>query len=365
MKNRKLRAVLALILAVLLLAGCGKAAETPQGGEGGSFFDDSTEAAGETKEEESTETVTLPPATEAPEEESTADETTEAPEETTEAPEESTPEETTEETTEEPSTEEPEEGSTEAPEQVTDEVTPIELDHPFTVAGYTITMTMDTPEDDYYMGNLLLSVDGESDDYRVYDCVLTMGQCFLLQYEEGTYLIIEVIMENDWSITQLIKFNPVSPSGEHFEKLDEIDAGFTDKPGIAGREFRMDTKIDVFGSYSGIRTYHVENDQIITNDTVYRFYVPEDPAARSSLKTIRTVPVYMEDDSGAFTVAAELAPDTVIYPTGSDNESWFYFDLEDGTHGAIQYQGRQEGQWELRINGISETEYFEFLPYAG
>ena len=65
--------------------------------------------------------------------------------------------------------------------------------------------------------------------------------------------------------------------------------------------------------------------------------------------------------SGAETT---LPAGSMLRITGTDNAGTAYFQLDTGETGTISYVRDQE-QWQLLIDGVSENEYFELLPYAG
>ncbi len=55
---------------------------------------------------------------------------------------------------------------------------------------------------------------------------------------------------------------------------------------------------------------------------------------------------------------------SVLKITGTDNAGTAYFRLDTGETGTISYV-RDDEQWQLLIDGLSENEYFEMVPYAG
>ena len=73
---------------------------------------------------------------------------------------------------------------------------------------------------------------------------------------------------------------------------------------------------------------------------------------------VKDLPVTL---SGAETT---LPAGSVLKITGTDNAGTAYFQLDTGEAGSINYV-RDKEQWQLLIDGASENEYFELLPYAG
>ena len=111
--------------------------------------------------------------------------------------------------------------------------------------------------------------------------------------------------------------------------------------------------LDVFGSYLGTMKYQltaegklIQIEEIFAVDTPYK------------LTVVKDLPVTL---SGAETT---LPAGSVLKITGTDNEGTAYFQLYTGESVSISYV-RDKEQWQLLIDGESENEYFELLPYAG
>lgn len=111
--------------------------------------------------------------------------------------------------------------------------------------------------------------------------------------------------------------------------------------------------LDVFGSYAGSMEYSLTEDgklvqaeEIFAVDTLYKLTVAKD------------LPVTLEG------VETEIPAGSVLKITGTDNAGTAYFRLDTGETGTISYV-RDEEQWQLLIDGVSENEYFEQLPYSG
>lgn len=111
--------------------------------------------------------------------------------------------------------------------------------------------------------------------------------------------------------------------------------------------------LDVFGSYAGSMEYNLTEDgklvqaeEIFAVDTLYKLTVAKD------------LPVTLEG------VETEIPAGSVLKITGTDNAGTAYFRLDTGETGTISYV-RDEEQWQLLIDGVSENEYFEQLPYSG
>lgn len=111
--------------------------------------------------------------------------------------------------------------------------------------------------------------------------------------------------------------------------------------------------LDVFGSYAGSMKYQlteagklVQTEEVFAVDTSYK------------LTVVKELPVTL---AGAETT---IPAGSVLKITGTDNAGTAYFRLDSGETGTISYV-RDKEQWQLLIDGVSENEYFELLPYAG
>ncbi len=111
--------------------------------------------------------------------------------------------------------------------------------------------------------------------------------------------------------------------------------------------------LDVFGSYMGSMKYQLtaegklaQTEEVYVVDTSYE------------LTVVKELPVTL---SGSETT---LPAGSMLRITGTDNAGTAYFQLDTGETGTISYVRDQE-QWQLLIDGVSENEYFELLPYAG
>ena len=84
------------------------------------------------------------------------------------------------------------------------------------------------------------------------------------------------------------------------------------------------------------------------------------PVEGNELRTVRALPVELQGANGY--EKAELPAGTVITPLATDDDSLFYFILNDGREGRIVFE-RREG--EIFVDGKADVEYFEMLWYAG
>ncbi|MDE6363853.1 MAG: RsiV family protein [Lachnospiraceae bacterium] len=111
--------------------------------------------------------------------------------------------------------------------------------------------------------------------------------------------------------------------------------------------------LDVFGSYAGSMKYQLtEAGKLVQTEEVFAVDTPYE------LTVVKELPVTL---AGAETT---IPAGSVLKITGTDNAGTAYFRLDSGETGTISYV-RDKEQWQLLIDGVSENEYFELLPYAG
>lgn len=150
-------------------------------------------------------------------------------------------------------------------------------------------------------------------------------------------------------------------TGGKVQACDKLDGGSFGGAYLGGTEkFYLGTDklglfvhLDVFGSYTGSMAYNLTEDgklvqaeEIFAVDTPYKLTVAKD------------LPVTLEG------VETTVPAGSVLKITGTDNAGTAYFRLDTGEMGTIRYV-RDEEQWQLLIDGVSENEYFEQLPYSG
>lgn len=123
---------------------------------------------------------------------------------------------------------------------------------------------------------------------------------------------------------------------------------------IGTDRFGLYKRFDVLGSYSGWMEYSLGDDGKLTPlSDVYAIDTD------STLTVVKDLPVMLEGKDEAV-----LPIGTKMRITGTDNNGTAWFRLDTGQAGEIKYS-REEGQWGILINGVSEFEYFEEVPYAG
>ena len=113
----------------------------------------------------------------------------------------------------------------------------------------------------------------------------------------------------------------------------------------------------VLGSYSAVRAYALHDGVLTPLGDAWQI-VPAN-TSYSKLTVVKAIPYTQDDDTQAV-----FAPGTVLQVTGTDGKSFADVITDDGTVGRIALT-KPAGDWQWYIDGESELEYFELLPYAG
>ena len=179
---------------------------------------------------------------------------------------------------------------------------------------------------------------------------------YVLQPEQNkTYLYAEFLLDNDARLLEVFDLSTGRPRyvGESYDSFGEgqvIDTG----------SFVMETRIDALGTYTGYRHYSIGTDGMPKSDeTVYNIF-NFDPEYTLSLTSVRTIPVWMEE--GGEKKKTELPAGTEFVFRKTDGESFVEMELKDGRRCEIRFERKD---WECVIDGVSENDCFEYVPYAG
>ena len=141
---------------------------------------------------------------------------------------------------------------------------------------------------------------------------------------------------------------------------DELSrVGLTDGT-INNESMTLSVYIDALGSYTSRTKYTLdENGKFCMMDDMYHFGGKGPAYSYYKLKTIKELPVVMGGVETLLPIGSQICI------TGTDNIGIItFYDANTGQSGEIHYE-RNEDEWEILINGCSEYDYFEVLPYAG
>ncbi len=129
-----------------------------------------------------------------------------------------------------------------------------------------------------------------------------------------------------------------------------------------GDRMELRTRLDVLGTYSGIKTYTIdgESGKLQTEDEFYRIDRTE---SSQGMTTRLDMPVVIDGEE-----AVLLAGSRISVIGTDDNGTALFVNVDTGEEGEIHYvRGNgAEDDWTIHIFDIPEQDYFEeYLPYAG
>lgn len=117
----------------------------------------------------------------------------------------------------------------------------------------------------------------------------------------------------------------------------------------------MVTRLDVLGTYGAKQQFILDQEgRLLQTEDIYTI------DSSNNMTVLRELPVIIEG------VSATLSVGTEIVVTGTNNAGEVYFKvINSDITGTIQYTMDAENEWIHLIDGVSEYEYFDMLPYAG
>lgn len=207
-------------------------------------------------------------------------------------------------------------------------------------------MIEEIPDDYEFLGTSVISGTYAED--------LTEGgrfeSAYLIRRADGkSFLVISADYASDDYVTFVYD---ITNSG--LQKCDELNGAR-----IIGTQVNLDNimlsmHLDVLGTYSGQMLYTIESDGTLTqSEDVFSGF-----ASAFEMTVTKELPVTIDNN------AATLPTGSLLTITGTNNIDTVYFITNDGKEGSINYT-INEDDWIHYIDGISEFEYFEMIPYAG
>ncbi len=191
-----------------------------------------------------------------------------------------------------------------------------------------------------------------SDAYGAYGAYSSEG--YVLHTSDGrTYLYLQHLDDNDYRYVNIFRLDQGRPSYVGYEGMAWYNTQILDPD-----SFMLYTRLDVLGTYYGMKRYHVDEAGLPASDD--EAYVINES---SMLRSTRDLAVTILEKNGSETEA------TVPSGTGytifrTDGASYADAHLNDGRDCRIQIKEGSRG-WGWDIDGVSEEECFEWLPYAG
>ena len=187
--------------------------------------------------------------------------------------------------------------------------------------------------------------------------------CLCKEGKERYYLYIEGIAENDYKTLSIYDLNGEeislikTMSGSGFAKKQQEEG--VAEPAFMGTDMlEISTKLDILGTWMGTRMYKMfYEDGIPYNvEDYYTIHHQTEPMI-SKIPLIVTI-FPKEGQEGI----EQLPAGTSFMVIGTDGSTYVDFKLEDGRNVRLDVQ---KGDIFYEIDGISEWDCFESLPYAG
>ncbi len=150
-------------------------------------------------------------------------------------------------------------------------------------------------------------------------------------------------------------------TGDEFVQCSMLSLAEVTEDVISIDQITISHTLNVLGTYWCDKEYALdENGMLVAYTEGYSFEPPEDEIWELIL--IKELPVVMNG------VSTTIASGEKIKIIGTDGKSEIYFRvISTGENGIIYYE-RTEGEYgpgPYMINGISEMEYFKWIPYTG
>lgn len=181
---------------------------------------------------------------------------------------------------------------------------------------------------------------------------------YVIHTEDGkTYLYLQHQSDNDSHYINVFDLTSGTPAFVGFTGSSWSGSPITDPD-----SFLLWDRLDVLGTYSAYKEYHVGADGMPeTDDTLFCLgsMSHENPI---TLVSTRDLDVTVLESGSEKQETIPSGASFVI--TATDGESFVEAKLGDGRTCRIPVTKDADG-WEWKINGVSEYECFEMLPYAG
>ncbi|MCD8335104.1 MAG: YobA family protein [Clostridiales bacterium] len=183
-----------------------------------------------------------------------------------------------------------------------------------------------------------------------------LGSAYLLELADGRSF---ALLDADYASDDYVTFLYELTDGALVEQSRLEDVSLQ-SAAVGTEQLRLRVHVDVLGSYDSYRDYVIDDGGALqaTSDVCE---IPTDDSDWHLLTVTKELPVTLDGQK------ATLPAGTQLRITGTDNQATAYFRVEDtGAEGSIAYtRGEGDEAYLLYIDGVSEYDYFEMLPYAG
>lgn len=204
----------------------------------------------------------------------------------------------------------------------------------------------------------------EDNEWDMLDVKLVSGNTIEMLGEyswvDGAYIIkradgrIFMLVACDYMSDDLVTFVYEVTDGDIRECSKKSDAHISNEYWATDR-IGMVTRLDVLGTYGAKQQFILDEEgRLVQAEALYTI------DSSNSMTVLRELPVIIDG------VSATLSVGTEIVVTGTNNAGEVYFKvINSDLAGTIQYTMDAEKNWLHLINGVSEYEYFDMIPYAG
>lgn len=177
---------------------------------------------------------------------------------------------------------------------------------------------------------------------------------YLLRREDGrSFLLFDGDMASDDYITFVYEI-----TDGVIQKVQELPMGTSIRPdGVTLQGVELGIRVDSLGTYVAYGAYQMT--EAGTLEPVGEWLTIEPMYESQILTVVRELPVLVNGSKSVLPAGSRLQ---IIGTNGKDILR--YRMVDDAQEGEIHYT-RGENGWTVYIDGVSETEYFEDLPYAG
>ncbi|MCD8050254.1 MAG: YobA family protein [Clostridiales bacterium] len=184
-----------------------------------------------------------------------------------------------------------------------------------------------------------------------------LGNAYLLGLADGRSF---VLLDADYASDDYVTFLFEITDGELVEQSRLEDVSLQSAT-VSAEQLNLRVHVDVLGSYDSYMDYVIDDAGSLQATSDF-YEIPTDDSDWHLITVSNEVPVTIDGQKVTLSVG------TQIRITGTDNQETAYFRVEDtGVEGSVTYV-RGDGEddaYTLYIDGISEYDYFEMLPYAG
>lgn len=175
------------------------------------------------------------------------------------------------------------------------------------------------------------------------------------------FLYAEFLSENDWHNMEVIDLSAIPDERDAYVgKAGGATYGhFISNPDC----FYLYERVYVLGTYAAYRTCYVGEDGMPEADCDMYEIVNRISGREIGLTAKRNLKVQLHMTGRDETVETVIRKGTVLYPVRTDGETVMEFETEDGRICDLFLERNGFGSFD--IDGVSEYDCFESLPYAG